>query len=76
MRDSFLCSELGTPAAALVTTPFETLARRTAKVLGVPDFPILVVEHPIWTRDQAWLEAAAEKLMDPLIETLFGARSK
>ncbi len=55
----------------MVTTPFRQLARLTAATLGTPDLPVMVIEHPIWTRDQAWMEAAAEKLAGPLIEKLF-----
>jgi hypothetical protein len=74
LRDAVLCSEQGVPAAAVVTTPFEGLARMTAMSIGVPQFDIMVIEHPIWTRDAAWMEATAEKLAKPLIEKLFTAR--
>ena len=46
----------------------------TAVNLGVPEFPYLVMEHPIWTRDQAWIEAAAGKLAEAMIPQLFAAR--
>ena len=65
---------MGVPSAAVVTTPFESLARLTAASIGVPQFDVMVIGHPIWTRDAAWMEATAEKLAGPLIEKLFAAR--
>jgi len=70
-----LCSELGVPAAAVVTTPFESLAKLTAAAIGVPDFDVMVIPHPIWTRDAAWMDATAEKLAAPLIAKLFASAS-
>ena len=68
-----LCSEQGVPSAAVVTVPFESLARLTAAAVGVPQIDIMVIEHPIWTRDQVWMDATAEKLADPLIKKLFSS---
>ncbi len=61
---------MGLPSTVLITTPFQTLARKTTKNLGQPDFALQVVEHPVWTRDDAWIAAAAEKLVDPILRTL------
>lgn len=66
---------MGVPSAAVVTTPFESLARLTAASIGVPQFDVMVIDHPIWTRDAPWMEATAEKLAAPLIEKLFSART-
>lgn len=64
---------MGLPSTVLITTPFQTLARNTAMNAGQPDFAPVVVEHPVWTRDDAWIEAAAEKLIDSLLATLMPA---
>jgi hypothetical protein len=40
----------------------------------VPEFPYLVMEHPIWTRDQAWIEAAADRLAEAITLQLASAR--
>lgn len=64
---------MGLPSTVLITTPFQTLARNTAGNAGQPDFAAIVVEHPVWTRDDAWIEAAAEKLIDSLLATLMPA---
>ena len=61
---------MGLPSTVLITTPFQTLALNTAKNVGQPDFAFQVVEHPVWTRDDAWIAAAAEKLVEPITRTL------
>ena len=61
---------MGLPSTVLITTPFQTLARNTAKNLGQPDFAVQILEHPVWTRDDAWIAAAAEKLVDPIRKLL------
>jgi len=65
-------SELGLPSALVISTPFQTLARITSKNLGHPDHPVLVLEHPIWTRDQEWIDAQVGKLIDPLLKLIGG----
>jgi len=65
---------MGLPSTVLITTPFQTLARKTAVNVGRPDFAVQVVEHPVWTRDDAWIAAAAAKLADPIRKNLFIAR--
>jgi hypothetical protein len=64
VHDAVLCAEVGVPAVVVVTEPFEHLARNTAANFGVPDFPILVVEHPIFTRDESWVADTAARLAD------------
>lgn len=57
----------------VVTEPFVHLAQVTAANFGVPDFPILVVDHPIFTRDDAWVEATARRLADEILAGAVGA---
>ena len=37
----------------LCTTPFEVTARNIARVLGLPDYPFLTVQHPMRTAGDA-----------------------
>ncbi len=66
---------MGLPSTVLITTPFQTLARKTAGNVGQPDFVVQVVEHPVWTRDDAWIAAAAGKLVEPIRQTLLATRA-
>jgi hypothetical protein len=74
LHDAVLCSEAGVPSVAIITEPFRRLTTMTAVNLGVPEFPYLVMEHPIWTRDQAWIEAAADSLAEAISLQLIAAR--
>ena len=37
----------GLTTAVICSTPFEKLGRAQARVLGVPDLPLVIVEHPL-----------------------------
>lgn len=73
MHDAILCSEAGAPATALITTPFQKLATHTSANLGMGGFNVMVIEHPVWTRSDAWIEKAAADLADRLMPVLFKA---
>ncbi len=72
MLDATLCSELGLPSTVIVTTPFRGLAELTAKGAGLPEFGFVVAEHPVWTRNDAWIAATAETLADEVAKLLTG----
>ena len=44
----------------LCTEPFEVTARAIARVLGLPDYPFLKVQHPIGSCTLPELKARAE----------------
>ena len=44
----------------LCTTPFVVTAKNIARVLGLPDYPFLTVQHPIGSCTPAELKARAE----------------
>ena len=37
----------GLITAVICSTPFEKLGRAQAKVLGVPDLPLVMIQHPL-----------------------------
>ena len=37
----------GLIAAVICSTPFEKLGRAQARVLGVPDLPLVMIDHPL-----------------------------
>ena len=44
----------------LCTTPFVVTAKNIARVLGLPDYPFLAVQHPIGSCTPPELKARAE----------------
>ena len=47
MHDSISFEQLGKPALAVCTAPFENNVRNLARVMGLPDFPFVLVDHPL-----------------------------
>ena len=47
MHDGISFEQFGKPAAVICTEPFIPTAQNIARVLGLPDYPFVVVDHPI-----------------------------
>lgn len=47
MHDGITFEQSGKPAAVLCTTPFVVTARNIARMMGVPDYPFVVLDHPL-----------------------------
>ena len=62
VTDGIRCLGRGVPTVVLVTTPFEALARTVMAEYDKSGIQLLVVEHPIWTRDASWFEATGRTL--------------
>ena len=51
---------------------FEFLARYTAKSLGMPDLPLVIVPHPIGGLSPEEVKAKADGIIDNVIGRLLG----
>ena len=47
MHDGISFEQLGKPGLVICTTPFERNAKNTARVMGLPEFPFIMVGHPL-----------------------------
>ena len=47
MHDGISFEQLGKRAVVLCTEPFEVTAKNIARIMGLPSYPFLLVEHPI-----------------------------
>ncbi|MCH9674462.1 MAG: hypothetical protein K0U93_23690 [Gammaproteobacteria bacterium] len=47
MHDGITFEQFGKPALVICTTPFIPTAKNIARVLGIPDYPFAVVDHPL-----------------------------
>jgi hypothetical protein len=75
VHDTILCSEAGLPSAVVITKPFQTMAAQTVRNLGVAEFASAVIDHPVWSRSDDWIESTAAKVADRVQALLFsGAR--
>ena len=60
MHDGISFEQLGKRALVVCTEPFEMTAKNIARMLGLPDYPFIMVEHPIGRRTLPELKARAE----------------
>jgi hypothetical protein len=60
LHDGISFEQLGKRALVLCTEPFEVTARNIARIMGLPDYPFLMVQHPIGSCTLPELKARAE----------------
>jgi hypothetical protein len=60
LHDGISFEQLGKRAVVLCTEPFEVTARNIARIMGLPTFPFLMVQHPIGSCTPAELQERAE----------------
>jgi hypothetical protein len=65
-----MAERLGVPAVGVMTTRFTSAAKLMAKVLGMPDYPFVVIEHPISNAGDAGLEARARAVLGEVERSL------
>ena len=61
MHDGITFEQLGKRAVVLCTAPFEVTSKNIARMLGVPDYPFVILDHPLGslTEDEINERAAA-----------------
>jgi hypothetical protein len=60
LHDGIRFEQLGKRALVLCTEPFEVTARNIAKIIGLPNYPFLLVQHPIGSCTLPELKERAE----------------
>ena len=60
MHDGITFEQLGKRSLVLCTEPFEVTAKNIARVMGLPDYPFLMVDHPIGSCTEPQIRARAE----------------
>lgn len=61
------------PAVGVMTTRFVSAAKLMAKVLAMPDYPFVVIEHPISSAGDTGLEARAAKTLIDIRDRLIAS---
>jgi hypothetical protein len=66
--------EAGMPTAAVATEPFLDEALEQARLLGMPDYRMVLVPHPVQLLSAAELRALADGAFDEIVARLTGIR--
>lgn len=70
MHDGILFEQLGIPAAPIATEPFANMGRASAEAQGMPDYPFVVIPHPISRLEADDLRARARAALPEVIRLL------
>lgn len=70
MHDGVFFEKAGIPAVVFATTEFATAARAQADALGLSEFEVVYVEHPIQPLTTEEVHQRADAVFDRLIEKL------
>ena len=60
----------GIPSVVICSEPFVQLGRTQAKVLGVPDLPLIVIKHPLGGLALLDVKARADAALAQLLDVL------
>ena len=74
MYDSLKLEALGVPAIAICTEPFESGARAMANLGGIPDYPFVIIQHPIGSLTPEQIRERAIEAAPQIIQSLIARR--
>lgn len=72
--DGIAVERAGVPSVVIVTTEFLTTARISARAAGIPDYPFVVIEHPLGSLGAAQLAERADLAMGQILDRLATSR--
>jgi len=70
VHDGIAFERRGIPAAVVCTEPFIHMGRATAEVAGLPDYPFLLVPHPMGRLRPEELRVRAETVLAAVVDLL------
>ena len=70
VHDVVRLEERGIPTAAVGTEPFVDEALQQARALGMPDYRMVLVEHPIQILTKEQVEARADAAFEAIVAHL------
>ena len=62
--------KLGVPSAVVNTEPFIASSQAMAVAQGIPDYPFVIIPHPIAATEKAHLEVWADGVIEQVINIL------
>lgn len=61
---------LGVPTAAIATEPFVDEALEQARVIGMPDYRMVFIPHPVQVLSEEQLNAHADRVFNEIVARL------
>jgi hypothetical protein len=68
--------KLGVPTAVVSTKPFITSSKAMAVAQGIPDFPFIIIPHPIAATEKYVLQSWVDEVIEDVEEILVTGKSK
>jgi len=72
LHDGIEIDDHGKPAAVIITEPFITTAKAIADIRALPEYPFVVIRHPIGSLNEAQLRQRATDAVPQVINILTG----
>jgi hypothetical protein len=70
LHDGISFEQLGKRAIVICTEPFEITVRNIARMMGIPDYPFVMVEHPIGSRTLPEIKVLAQSAYEQALDVL------
>jgi hypothetical protein len=70
VHDAVQIERLGVPAVVVITEPFRDLVRTFSGSIGMPDYPAVVLPHPVSSKADDELRTLAAKAVDEVVRLL------
>jgi hypothetical protein len=70
VHDAISAEKLGIPAAGVITDRFIPTARAMAEFMGLPEYPVAVLGHPISNNTDEEIRAKAAEVVRQVIALL------
>ena len=75
MHDGISFEQLGKRAVVLCTEPFEVTAKNIARIMGLAEYPFMMVQHPIGSCTTDELKQRAEVAYRQAVGILLNGQS-
>lgn len=72
MHDGITLEKAGVPTAVICTEPFIASARAMAKIQGIPDYPYILLPHPLGNLTPDNLRNQAVRAAPEVLSILLG----
>lgn len=72
MHDSIDFDDHGKPSVAIITEPFIKTTQAILDIRDLPDYPHVVIPHPLGSLPDEELELRAEQILPQIIKILLG----